>query len=111
MIKVFTTNKDGKIELTKDELKALLDEAYWDGYRANTTTYVYHTPSWSPYQWNATSATVSNAANTKVTLTSNGATDHTDCYTGQINTDNVIDANNCTTGATTVTMDAVTQKL
>lgn len=28
MIKVFTTNKDGKIELTKDELKALLDEAY-----------------------------------------------------------------------------------
>jgi len=36
MIKVFTTNKDGKIELTKDELKKLLDEAYWEGYRANS---------------------------------------------------------------------------
>ena len=43
MIKVFTTNKDGKIELTKDELKALLDEAYWDGYRANGH-YIYSTP-------------------------------------------------------------------
>lgn len=31
MIKVFTTNKNGKIELTKDELKKLLDEAYWEG--------------------------------------------------------------------------------
>lgn len=45
MIKVFTTNKDGKIELTKDELKALLDEAYWDGYRANGH-YIYTTPTW-----------------------------------------------------------------
>jgi hypothetical protein len=87
MIKVFTTNKNGKIELTKDELKALLDEAYWDGYRANNTTYVYHTPSWTPYQWSSvTSATVSNPANTKVTLTSNVATDHTDCYTEKVNT-------------------------
>ena len=47
MIKVFTTNKDGKIELTKDELKALLDEAYWDGYKANNHTYIYNTPSWT----------------------------------------------------------------
>ena len=86
MIKVFTTNKDGKIELTKNELKALLDEAYWDGYRANNTKYVYRTPSWTPYQWSATSATVSNPANTKVTLTSNTVTGHTDCYTGQVNT-------------------------
>ena len=37
MIKVFTTKKNGKIELTKDELKALLDEAYWDGYKANSS--------------------------------------------------------------------------
>lgn len=50
MIKVFTTNKDGKIELTKDELKSLLDEAYWDGYRANGY-YIYKTPgwTWTPY--------------------------------------------------------------
>ena len=53
MIKVFTTNKDCKIELTKEELKALLDEAYWDGYRANTT-YIYSTPTWEPYKWNIT---------------------------------------------------------
>ena len=50
MIKVFTTNKDGKIELTKDELKALLDEAYWDGYRANSH-YVYSTPVVTPWWW------------------------------------------------------------
>ncbi len=54
MIKVFTTNKDGKIELTKDELKKLLDEAYWDGYRANNTIYTYQTPNWSSYQWSVT---------------------------------------------------------
>ena len=57
MIKVFTTNKDGKIELTKDELKALLDEAYWDGYRAHNITYTYTTPSWTPYQWSVTTKT------------------------------------------------------
>lgn len=55
MIKVFTTNKNGKIELTKDELKKLLDEAYWDGYRANSNMYVYNSPSvWSPYRWDIT---------------------------------------------------------
>lgn len=56
MIKVFTTNKNGKIELTKDELKALLDEAYWDGYRAHNLTYTYTTPNWTPYQWSVTTA-------------------------------------------------------
>ena len=85
MIKVFTTNKNGKIELTKDELKALIDEAYWDGYRANNHVYVYNSPSWTPYQWSINSDTVSSSANTKVTLTSNVATG-TDCYTGQVNT-------------------------
>ena len=44
MIKVFTTNKDGKIELTKEELKALLDEAYWDGYKANDGVYIFKIP-------------------------------------------------------------------
>ena len=57
MIKVFTTNKNGKIELTKDELKNLLDEAYWEGYRANSSTYIYNTPSWTPYKWSVTTAT------------------------------------------------------
>lgn len=49
MIKVFTTEKDGKITLTAKELKELLDEAYWEGYRANNHTWTYSTPTWSPY--------------------------------------------------------------
>ena len=65
MIKVFTTNKDGKIELTKDELKKLLDEAYWEGYRANNV-WAYQTPNWSPYQWTVTTDTVTlNAVDVK----------------------------------------------
>ena len=35
MIKVFTLNKNGKIELTKEELEQLLNESYWEGYRNN----------------------------------------------------------------------------
>lgn len=73
MIKVFTTNKDGKIELTAKELKELLDEAYWEGHRANNFTYVYNTPNWSPYC--TTSATTINSTATgavsSVTLSSN----------------------------------------
>ena len=63
MIKIFTTNKDGKIELTKEELKNLLDDSYWEGYSANNHTYVYNTPNWTPYRW-----TVSG---TNTTITSN----------------------------------------
>lgn len=37
IVKVFQKNKNGKIELTKEELEALLNEVYWDGYRANST--------------------------------------------------------------------------
>lgn len=54
MIKVFTTNKNGKIELTADEIKKLLDEAYWEGYcnASNCHTFTYSSPSIaSPYQW------------------------------------------------------------
>ncbi|MBP5710010.1 MAG: hypothetical protein J6W84_03430 [Bacteroidales bacterium] len=71
MIKVFTTNKNGKIELTKDELKNLLDEAYWDGYRAHNPTYTYTTPNWTPYKWSVTTASNS------VTLDSNTITNGT----------------------------------
>lgn len=64
MIKIFTTNKDGKIELTKDELKNLLDESYWEGYRAHNLTYVYNTPNWTPYCWttNGTNTTITSNA-------------------------------------------------
>jgi len=46
MIKVFTLNKNNKIELTKEELQKLLDEAYWDG-RSHSSTWTYTTPSWT----------------------------------------------------------------
>lgn len=74
MIKIFTTNKDGKIELTKDELKSLLDDAYWEGYRAHTTTtYMYSTPNWTPYKWTI-STTCGNASEQEhsVTLCTSG---------------------------------------
>lgn len=54
MVKVFTTNKNNKIELTKDELQKLLDEAYWEGFYSNGRTWTYTSPSVSPYIWTAT---------------------------------------------------------
>lgn len=36
MIKVFTLNKNGKIELTKEELENLLNESYWEGCRSKS---------------------------------------------------------------------------
>ena len=35
MVKVFTPNKNGKIEFTKEELEALLNEVWQDGYSQN----------------------------------------------------------------------------
>ena len=65
MIKVFTTNKNGKIELTKEELKELLDEAYWDGYKANNQLYyTYTTSTWTPYSTTCKDNTTSIALNT-----------------------------------------------
>ena len=50
MIKVFTLNKNGKIELTEKELKQLLDNVYWEGYRDNNKSWTYTTPlSYSYY--------------------------------------------------------------
>ena len=49
MIKVFTLNKNGKIELTEKELKQLLDSVYWEGYRDNNKSWTYTTPLTYPY--------------------------------------------------------------
>lgn len=49
MIKVFTADKHGLISLSEKELKELLDEAYWEGYRAHSGTWVYSSPTWHPY--------------------------------------------------------------
>ncbi len=48
MIKVFTLNKKGKIELTKDELEQLLNKSYWEGYSegyTKKTIWTYTSPS------------------------------------------------------------------
>ena len=74
MIKIFTTNKDGQIAMTPKELKELLDEAYWDGYRKGSgTTYTYTTPNWQPYVYTTTTAGTSitlNAADMSVDTSS-----------------------------------------
>lgn len=50
MIKVFTTNKDGKITFTVDELKQLLYEAFQEGYHSKGISYISTIPDWnSPY--------------------------------------------------------------
>lgn len=73
MIKVFTLNKNGKIELTEKELKQLLDDAYWEGYRENTHTWTYTSPNtWSPYTWTTTTC---NGTTGSITLTSTGLGD------------------------------------
>lgn len=66
MIKIFTKGDDGKITLTPEELKNLLDEAYWEGYRANTQTITYTTPNWQPYVWHGSTITLNAEANSTV---------------------------------------------
>ena len=46
MVKVFTTNKDGKIEFTKEELEALLNEVWTDGYNRHGS-YWWTSPTWT----------------------------------------------------------------
>lgn len=54
-IRVFTLNKNNKIELTEDELKKLLDESYQDG-RNDARTATISTPSY-PYAYYSTTTT------------------------------------------------------
>lgn len=54
-IRVFTLNKNNKIELTEDELKKLLDESYQDG-RNDARTATISTPSY-PYWYDGTTTT------------------------------------------------------
>ena len=64
MIKIFTTNSKGKIELTKEELKELLDEAYWEGAKRHTTSWTYTSPAVTPYYY-TTSTTGTITLNSK----------------------------------------------
>ena len=82
MIKVFTLNKNGKIELTKKELESLLNESYWEGYnRKNVWTYTspyrtyLTTPDWVKEITTAVSNNpykITNTANNSFTLESQG---------------------------------------
>lgn len=47
---IIEKNKDGKIELTKDELQKMLDDAYSQGYADGNRKYdtiTYPSPSWT----------------------------------------------------------------
>lgn len=76
MIKVFTLNKNNKIELTQKELEELLNESFWEGYNKNNT-YVYTSPYTykSPYWYSTTTANANN-----ITVKSSDATNTTITY-------------------------------
>ena len=80
MVKVFTPNKNGKIEFTKKELEKLLDEVWRDGYNSNNN-YYWHSPYWygNGYYYvsctdstNTTTVTIPSSDN--ITLTADHAT-------------------------------------
>ncbi len=73
MIKVFTLNKNGKIELTKKELKQLLDNAYWEGYQDNKS-WVYTTPLTYPHYSTTTPLTYPYYSTTADSITLGSAT-------------------------------------
>ena len=60
MVKVFTKNKNGKIEFTEEELKKVLDEAFWEGYNM-PRSYIWSSPysfGREYYNWCSTSTSV-----------------------------------------------------
>lgn len=46
MVKVFTTNANGKIEFTKEELEKLLNDVWNDGHE-HRGTYWWTSPTWT----------------------------------------------------------------
>ncbi len=57
MVKVFTTNKEGKIEFTKQELETLLNEVWNDGYNRHGSYWWTHPTITTPYYSTATPVT------------------------------------------------------
>ena len=75
MVKVFTLNKNGKIELTKIELEQLLNESYWEGYmnRYSNSSWTYRSPSTiDPYTTCNTTANSITVRSTNSTTTEHG---------------------------------------
>lgn len=77
MVKVFTKNKQGKIEFTESELKKLLDEVYQDGYQngKGQNVYWYSPPWWYNYHdWTWYSPyCITNASTTPINGTISGS--------------------------------------
>ena len=74
-IKVFTTDKNNKIHLSKDELQEIINEAYWEGYYngiKSGKTWTINTPfTTTPYYtWSTTtndSSSLTIGADTQIT--------------------------------------------
>lgn len=74
-IKVFTTDKNNKIHLSKDELQEIINEAYWEGYYngiKSGKTWTISTPlTTTPYYtWSTTtndSSSLTIGADTQIT--------------------------------------------
>lgn len=84
-VKVFYPDKNGKISFTKEELQALLDEVYKEGYN-DARPYYWTTPSWTyrdsntittPYTY-TTTALSSDGTNCTTTL------NQTEAYAGSV---------------------------
>ena len=56
LIKIFTTDKAGKITFTVDELKQLLYEAFQEGYHSKGISYILTNPNWSSYTYTTLSS-------------------------------------------------------
>ena len=63
---VIEKNKDGKIELTKEELQKMLDDAYTQGYTDGKGR--YDTITYPSYPWYVSTATSNVIDKDKVTL-------------------------------------------
>lgn len=72
MIKVFQKNKNGKVQLSTEELEKILNEAYWEGYYQNNSSWVYTTPKWdyitTAVNDNGISINCDNISNKKITI-------------------------------------------
>ena len=109
MTKTFKANKNGKIEFTRKELEALLNEVWKDGYKANNS-YTWYSPSWGgsgdgywtwekhwhPYVWTTTDV---------CTVSNNGVTNKGTTYTVSSNTDTATCINSATANSITYGRD------
>ena len=71
MIKIFTLNKNGKIELTKKQLEQLLNESYWEGYNRGNSSHWWTYTSPSVITTPLTTTTIKANSNNPYTINSN----------------------------------------